>query len=304
MCGDHHALFVMPTPLPNLPIGFRRGWGTWQRDMSTLLAFAKTHFDFVDFGPVSASEIDAIRAAGVGIGSIDLVRWTDLLSSDAAQRREAVAANVAHIRSAHERQVRLFLMVLSPQDPARPRRDNFALAVESLGHICHAVADLNVRIVFEGAPGRPPHYGNLGCTPADLRALFDAVPSPVLGVNFDPSHLVRMGIDPVRFAREFAGRIHHAHAKDTILDPDRLYAHGHLQPPTLEEPAKYAGPSWRYALPARGAVPWKPIFAVLRDHNYAGAISIELEDDDYLGTTEEEQRGLLKAKRFLETMFV
>ncbi|HIE15220.1 TPA: sugar phosphate isomerase/epimerase, partial [Candidatus Bathyarchaeota archaeon] len=38
-----------------------------------------------------------------------------------------------------------------------------------------------------------------------------------LGFNFDPSHLIWQGIDPVIFIKKFGDRIYHAHAKDAEL---------------------------------------------------------------------------------------
>ncbi len=52
-------------------------------------------------------------------------------------------------------------------------------------------------------------------------------------VNFDPSHLIRMGIDPVRFVEEFAPRIAHVHGKYTEILTDRLYDLGTEQQPTF-----------------------------------------------------------------------
>ncbi len=36
------------------------------------------------------------------------------------------------------------------------------------------------------------------------------------GFNFDPSHLIWQGIDPVEFIRAFPDRIYHMHVKDAI----------------------------------------------------------------------------------------
>jgi sugar phosphate isomerase/epimerase len=37
------------------------------------------------------------------------------------------------------------------------------------------------------------------------------------GFNFDPSHLLWQGVDPVEFIREFPDRIYHVHIKDAIV---------------------------------------------------------------------------------------
>ena len=40
------------------------------------------------------------------------------------------------------------------------------------------------------------------------------------GFNFDPSHLLWQGVDPVEFIREFGDRIYHVHMKDAIVTLD------------------------------------------------------------------------------------
>ena len=37
------------------------------------------------------------------------------------------------------------------------------------------------------------------------------------GFNFDPSHLIWQGVDPVEFIRAFPDRIYHVHMKDAIV---------------------------------------------------------------------------------------
>ncbi len=52
---------------------------------------------------------------------------------------------------------------------------------------------------------------------ATLFRLRDAV-GPVVGANFDPSHLFWMGADPLAATRVLAPAIYHVHAKDTRID--------------------------------------------------------------------------------------
>ncbi len=49
---------------------------------------------------------------------------------------------------------------------------------------------------------------------AVLAAMLDSVPSGGIGANFDPANLVMRGYDHMQSARDLAGRIVHAHAKD------------------------------------------------------------------------------------------
>jgi sugar phosphate isomerase/epimerase len=290
------------TQTGGFPIGFRRTrQSVWQQDMASLAQFAtQGDFAFVDFGPISAEDARVAIARGISIGSVDLKDWPALLSPDAGERKAAVVANASHLRSLVAVGVKIFLAVLTPQDPARPREENFDFAVESYRSLGAAAAECGATIVLEGAPGRPPHFANLGCTPADLQVFLRAVQSSAIGVNYDPSHLVRMEIDPVRFLRDFGSRVHHVHAKDTLLLPEERYAHGTLQQATFVEPHVYGGFGWRYAMPGNGVVPWNALFAALVAANYQGAVSIELEDETYLGDVTSERRCLIEARRFLQ----
>jgi sugar phosphate isomerase/epimerase len=40
----------------------------------------------------------------------------------------------------------------------------------------------------------------------------------MVGANLDPSHLFRMGADPLAAADALKGAVHHLHAKDTMLN--------------------------------------------------------------------------------------
>ena len=65
-----------------------------------------------------------------------------------------------------------------------------------------------------GWPGGAPHFASLVCTPETVRSFIKDV-GPAAGLNYDPSHLIRLGIDPIRFLREFVGHVYHVHGKDS-----------------------------------------------------------------------------------------
>jgi sugar phosphate isomerase/epimerase len=89
--------------------------------------------------------------------------------------------------------------------------------------------------------------------------------------------------------REFGSRIVHVHAKDTRIDPDRLYEHGIL------------GLGWHTAkLPGLGQVDWSALFAALSDAGYTGPVCVEVEDRAYERSLEDRLRALRQSKRFLE----
>jgi len=134
-----------------------------------------------------------------------------------------------------------------------------------------------------------PGGHNLAVSPAIWKALFDEIPSPNFGLNFDPSHLIWQHVDYCRAIREFGKRIVHVHAKDTRIDADKLYTHGIL------------GLGWHIPkLPGLGDVNWGQFFAALNEVGYKGPVCIEVEDRAFEGSLEDRQRALRQSKRFLE----
>ncbi len=281
-------------------IGFRCNCA-WQDDLAAAIAFAVEHrFAALDVATQHADRLGEITAAGLAIGTVDVAwPWGPLMSPDAGRRRDAAQEKAEAIRRAADQGARLFFLCAFPEDDTLSRRDNFRFAVDGYSQLCQAVESLGVRVLLEGYPGRRPYFPTLGCTPADCRAMLHDVASPVLGINYDPSHLIRVGIDPLRFIDEFAPFIHHVHAKDTEFFEEALYQHGNLQEPIDEPPHRFGGHHWRYTIPGHGCLPWSRILQRLHDAGYRGLISIELEDEHFDADSDAEKRGLLASRDFL-----
>lgn len=109
-----------------------------------------------------------------------------------------------------------------------------------------------------------------------LKRLRDAV-GPAIGVNFDPSHLLWQGMDPVAVIRAFEGMIYHVHAKDVCIDRYNTALNGVLDTKHYSDEAHR---SWIFRTVGYGnsAKYWKDIFSELRKIGYDGTISIEHED--------------------------
>lgn len=281
------------------PIGFRRGWSDWQKDLSGLAAWASSNgFALIDLGGDADISAPTVASAGLGIGSADLLDWNALFSHDAGERAEAVAKNAEYCQRCAAQGIKNFFVVVLPKDPSRSRAENFGYAVEGFAALCPSLEQCGGRVAIEGWPGP----GALACTPEGVRALFREVPSPAMGLNYDPSHLLRMGIDPVRFLKEFVDRVAHVHGKDTELLMDGLYEYGSEQPPTFGKPVGFGGMHWRYCIPGHGHVHWPAVMAALVEGGYSGGIGIELEDAYFNGTTEGEQTALLASAAFLASV--
>lgn len=97
---------------------------------------------------------------------------------------------------------------------------------------------------------------------------------PAFGINYDPSHLAWVGVDPVKFLLANGDRIFHMHVKDARRRHDGLNAiHGsHLQ---FGDPRR----AWDFVSPGRGEVNWQEVFRALYQVGYHGPLSVEWEDN-------------------------
>jgi sugar phosphate isomerase/epimerase len=222
--------------------------------------------------------------------------WGGMLSADAGKRHDTVGLARQAIHATAALGGRIHSVVMLAEDVNLPRRETFGYMVESYGQLHDALRATNTRIAIEGWPGCNAHC----CNPESYRAFLKEMASPHYGINYDPSHLIRMGVDPLRFIKEFAPQVVHVHGKDTFIDPERRYEIGHEQAGVFGEPLGWGGWSWRYTIPGCGQAPWRELLAVLRDAGYEGYVSIELEDTDYNGTLAGEQRGFMAARDFLQ----
>ncbi|HME53379.1 MAG TPA: sugar phosphate isomerase/epimerase family protein [Candidatus Lokiarchaeia archaeon] len=147
--------------------------------------------------------------------------------------------------------------------------------------------DNGVKLAIENCPAGG---FNIGRSPYFWREIFSAVDdSPNLGLEFDPSHLVWLQIDWKKALDEFTGKVLTLHAKDTIINADVLADRG------LYEPGW-----WQYKLPGLGLIDWAALFAILKEHDFTGAINIEHEDSAYMAGEEKIKEGLLLGLKTLQ----
>jgi sugar phosphate isomerase/epimerase len=94
------------------------------------------------------------------------------------------------------------------------------------------------------------------------------------GFNFDPSHFVWQGIDPVIFIKKLGQRIYHCHAKDGELVKENLATSGSI--PTGSWRRLNRG--FRFRVVGWGDVEWKRIITALIEVGYDYVMSYEHED--------------------------
>ena len=120
------------------------------------------------------------------------------------------------------------------------------------------------------------HPGFCVYNPETLLKLRNAV-GPEIGANFDPSHLIWQGIDPVAAIYELKDCMFHFHAKDTKIDKYNRAKNGVLD---TKHYLKVDERSWSFRTVGygSGADMWKDIVSALRTIEYDFVMSIEHED--------------------------
>ena len=141
------------------------------------------------------------------------------------------------------------------------------------------------------------HPGFCVYNPETLLKLRAAV-GPTIGANFDPSHLIWQGMDPVMAIRELRGAIYHFHAKDTIINAEKTSKNGVLDTKHYSDEDNR---SWIFRSVGYGSETkkWKDIMSELVLAGYTDAVCIEHEDS--LMAPEE---GLEKAVALLKEVII
>jgi sugar phosphate isomerase/epimerase len=190
-----------------------------------------------------------------------------------------------------------------PMDKLAPRAKTFEIWKSFFPEIVALCESFRINIAMEPYPGPPPAYPTIGCTPEMWRAMFEVCPSKAFGLCYDPSHMVRLGIDPLRVLKEFGDRIHHVHGKDTAFDAEEQYLQGRLTRTFGPSPYKFAEGWWRYCIPRDGVVNWREVVLGLMTAGKNDiCLSIELEDHCYTGSDERNKVGLCIARDHLRRL--
>src|SRR3954468_22330850 len=76
----------------NFPIGFRRGWTDWQKkDLSALVQWANSNgFAALDLMNLTPQDVRSVQSAGLRLGSLDLLDFGAIMSSDTAKRKDTI----------------------------------------------------------------------------------------------------------------------------------------------------------------------------------------------------------------------
>jgi len=115
---------------------------------------------------------------------------------------------------------------------------------------------------------------------------------PEFGMNFDPSHLLWQGVDPVELIRRFPDRVYHVHMKDTIVTRG---THRSVLGSYLDFGDEDRG--FDFVSLGRGHVDFNSIIRALNAAGYNGPLSNEWEDSGMKRT-----QGAREALRFIRNV--
>lgn len=164
--------------------------------------------------------------------------------------------------------------------PDKDIQENIPIFKEVFIPIVKYAEDKGIKIAIENCPmmhGFPFRGINIAYTPEAWELMFDAIPSPNLGIEYDPSHLYWLQIDYIDAIYNFGDKIFHVHAKDTEIMYNKLAKVG-----------IYSSGWWRYRIPGWGEINWQKVIASLMDVGYDGSIDIEHEDPVFSGSRAKE----------------
>jgi len=252
-----------------------------------------THIDVVALDEERAKATRELLEKG-GVSISGLAYYPNPLSPDEAEAKVAVEHLQTVLRAAPllgVTQVNTFV----GRDWTRTIDAQWGRFVETWVPIVAVAEESGVRVGIENCPmiftgDEWPGGKNLAATPKVWRRMFEEIPSPAFGLNFDPSHFVWQHMDYLKPLREFRERVFHVHAKDARVDRHDLDDVG-----IMATPLEYHKPK----LPGLGDVDWGRFFSILSDTGYDGPVVVEIEDRAYEGSADRRKQALTQSLRYL-----
>jgi sugar phosphate isomerase/epimerase len=264
-------------------------------------SFTATHIDAASFGEADAERVRGLFD-GHGLTLSSLGYYDNNLHPDPAERKNINTHVLALIDAATLLGVPTVGTFVG-RAPTRSVADNLHDAEQVFRPLVDRAGERGVKIIIENCVmegWHPDGYpGNLAYSPELWEWMFQLG----LYLNFDPSHLVWMGIDPVQALRPYVDRVAHAQAKDIQVFPDRRNRYGWPGKAVVREDPWDVG-WWRYRVPGLGQVDWGAVVDTLYEGGFDGVLSVEHEDPVWGGTEDRIETGLQVAHRTLRPLLV
>ena len=257
-----------------------------------------THVDVTSLNKREAEAVLEITAAA-GVAISGLGYYPNPLTPDTNEARASIQHIKKVIRAASKLGIGLVNSFIG-RDWTQSVEENWPRFLKVWRPLVQFAEDQGVRIAIENCPmaftaDEWPGGKNLATTPSIWRRMFEEIPNPNFGLNYDPSHMIWQHMDEIRPLRDFADRIFHVHAKDVRLDRERLDEVG-----IMAHPLEFHTPK----LPGLGDVNWGRFFSVLGDSGYRGAVCVEVEDRAFEGDLASRKASLHQSATYLRQFLV
>ncbi|HXT60444.1 MAG TPA: sugar phosphate isomerase/epimerase [Pirellulales bacterium] len=174
----------------------------------------------------------------------------------------------------------------------RPVPESMPAFKQVFAPLAQRAEDRGVRIAFENCDMRGTwEYGdwNIAHAPTAWEMMFNEVPSPALGLEWEPCHQMVSLIDPLPQLRQWIDKVFHVHGKDATVMWDVIRTSG------IRGGKQYV----HHRTPGFGDTNWNDVITILRLGGYRGSIDIEgWHDPVYRG--ELEMTGQVRALNYLK----
>ena len=164
----------------------------------------------------------------------------------------------------------------------RPIHENLPRFAEVWSRLAERAETKGVRIAFENCDmGGTWESGdwNIAHNPTAWQLMFDAVPAPNLGLEWEPCHQMVSLMDPMPQIEEWGHKFFHVHGKDATVrwDVVRKYGVHSSMHADIALPGKVqmVPPFAYHRTPGFGDSNWTDIITLLRKVGFKGAIDIE-----------------------------
>ncbi|MCM8709972.1 sugar phosphate isomerase/epimerase [Clostridium sp. SYSU_GA19001] len=257
-----------------------------------------THIDVSDMNEEKAAYIkNYAKSKGVEISALGY--YPNPLDPD-LEKREVYVEHIKKIIKAASLLGINTVTTFIGRDKNKNVEENLQIFKEVWTPIVKLAEENNVRIAIENCPmlftnDEWPGGLNLATTPSIWRRMFELIPSPNLGLNYDPSHFVWQQIDYIKPVYEFKDRIFHVHFKDIKVYKDKLDQVG-----IMATPLQYISPK----LPGLGDVDWGKYVSALTDIRYTGPACIEVEDKAFEDSLESVKKSIIISRNYMRQFLV
>ncbi len=216
---------------------------------------------------------------------------------------EKSSTYLGHIKKVIDAASKLNIPVVNTfigRDPSRNINYNLDQFAEKWPEVIKHAESQGINIGIENCPmfftnDEWPGGKNMAISPAVWDKMFDIIPSPNFGLNYDPSHMIWQHMDEIKPIYEYKDRLHHIHLKDVKLKKDQLDRVG-----IMANPLEYHTPK----LPGFGDVRWGDFFSALTEVGYRGPTCIEVEDRAFEHSEKDIKTSILTSRNYLSQFLV